>query len=168
QRDRIGDGCRTGADHQPIERHAGVTVGGHDAPALLERERGRLAGGAEHVQSVAAVGQQEARECRRARAIGLAAVVDSGGDGGDDAAELGGHGPSCHPLTLNAASAAMFTSWASLADSGTICTGRSRPTRIGPITVAPPSSCTSLVEIEAEWNAGMISTLAGPVRRQNG
>ena len=25
-----------------------------------------------------------------------------------------------------------------------------------------------LVEIAAEWNAGMISTLAGPVRRQNG
>ena len=52
--------------------------------------------------------------------------------------------------------------------SGTICTGRSSPTSIGPITVAPPSSCSSLVEIEAEWNAGMISTLAGPVSRQNG
>jgi hypothetical protein len=25
-----------------------------------------------------------------------------------------------------------------------------------------------LVEIEAEWNAGMMSTLAGPERRQNG
>src|SRR6516165_6079691 len=73
-----------------------------------------------------------------------------------------------HPLTLNAASAAIFTSWASLAESGTICTDRSSPTRIGPITVAPPSSCNSLVEIEAEWNAGMISTLAGPERRQNG
>ena len=73
-----------------------------------------------------------------------------------------------HPLTLNAASAAMLTSWVSFADSGTICTGRSSPTSIGPITVAPPSSCRSLVEIEAEWNAGMISTLAGPDRRQNG
>src|SRR6478672_5552619 len=73
-----------------------------------------------------------------------------------------------HPLTLNAASAAILTSWASLAESGTICTDRSSPTRIGPITVAPPSSCNSLVEIEAEWNAGMISTLAGPDRRQNG
>ena len=38
----------------------------------------------------------------------------------------------------------------------------------GPITVAPPSSCSILVEIEAEWKAGMTSTLAGPVRRQNG
>src|SRR3954465_11449840 len=73
-----------------------------------------------------------------------------------------------YPLTLKAAGAAMLTSCASLAESGTICTGRSRPTRIGPMTVAPPSSCNSLVEIEAEWNAGMISTLAGPVRRQNG
>src|ERR1700730_2072823 len=72
------------------------------------------------------------------------------------------------PLTLNAAIAAMLTSWASLADSGTICTERSRPTSIGPITVAPPSSISILVEIEAEWNAGMISTLAGPDSRQNG
>src|SRR5215471_16020981 len=33
-----------------------------------------------------------------------------------------------YPLTLNAASAAMLTSCASLAESGTICTGRSSPT----------------------------------------
>src|SRR5580704_12585113 len=72
------------------------------------------------------------------------------------------------PFTLNAASAAMLTSWASLADSDTICTGRSRPTRMGPITVAPPNSVSILVAIEAEWNAGMISTLAGPDSRQNG
>ena len=45
---------------------------------------------------------------------------------------------------------------------------RSRPTSIGPITLAPPSSISILVEIEAEWYAGMISTLAGPDRRQNG
>ena len=50
---------------------------------------------------------------------------------------------------MKAASAAMLPSWLSLADSGTICTARSSPTRIGPITVAPPSSCNSLVEIEA-------------------
>jgi sugar/nucleoside kinase (ribokinase family) len=49
-----------------------------------------------------------------------------------------------------------------LGASGTICTGLSRPTSSGPITVAPPSSCSILVEIEAEWNAGMTSTLAGP------
>jgi len=54
------------------------------------------------------------------------------------------------PVTLKAARAAMLTSWASLAERGTICTGRSSPTRIGPITVAPPSSVKSLVEIEAE------------------
>ena len=62
----------------------------------------------------------------------------------------------------------MLPSWLSLADSGTICTARSSPTRIGPITVAPPSYCKSLVEIEAEWNAGMIRTFAGPDSRQNG
>src|SRR5438034_11784847 len=132
-----------------------------------------------------------ARERGRACAIRLAAVVDRGRDRGDDAVESGvGHVGSrfwttddgrqrtenieCpssvvrYPLTLNAASAAMLTSWVSLAESGTICTGRSRPTRIGPITVAPPSSRSSLVEIEAEWNAGMMSTLAGPDKRQNG
>ena len=37
-----------------------------------------------------------------------------------------------------------------------------------PDHVAPPSSCSILVEIEAEWKAGMISTLAVSVRRQNG
>jgi hypothetical protein len=36
------------------------------------------------------------------------------------------------------------------------------------MTVEPPSSCSILVEIEAEWNAGMTSTLAVPDRRQNG
>ncbi len=44
----------------------------------------------------------------------------------------------------------MLTSWASFADSGTICTERSSPTSIGPITLAPPSSINILVEIEAE------------------
>ena len=52
----------------------------HHALALLERERGRLAGGAEHVQSVAAIGEQKARERGRAGAIGLALVVDGGRD----------------------------------------------------------------------------------------
>ena len=54
------------------------------------------------------------------------------------------------------------------APSGQICTGLSRPTRIGPTTSAPPSEVISWVEIAAEWMAGMISTLAGPVRRMNG
>src|SRR5947199_1249239 len=72
------------------------------------------------------------------------------------------------PLTLYAASAAMLTRSESVVASCTICTGMSRPTSSGPITVAPPSSWSILVEIEAEWNAGMISTLAGPDNRQNG
>src|SRR5262249_35637064 len=199
QRDRVGDRRRAGADHEAIERQTRVAVGGHHALALLERERGGLAGGAEHVQSVAAIGEQKTRQRHRAGAIGLPCFVHGGCDGGDHALKLaGGHVASClrageeqiangrlarrysaflsatgyrlprHPLTLNAASAAILTSWASLAESGTICTDRSSPTRIGPMTVAPPSSCNSLVEIEAEWNAGMISTLAGPDRRQNG
>ena len=46
--------------------------------------------------------------------------------------------------------------------------GLSMPDRIGPITVAPPISCISLVEIEAECRAGTIRMFAGPVRRWNG
>jgi len=62
----------------------------------------------------------------------------------------------------------MLTRSESVAVRRTICTDLSSPTSSGPITVAPPSSCSSLVDIEAEWNAGMISTLAGPDNRQNG
>src|SRR6266511_2527050 len=62
----------------------------------------------------------------------------------------------------------MLTRSISLADRPTICTGLSKPTNSGPITVAPPSSCSILVEMDAEWNAGMTSTLAGPDRRQKG
>src|SRR5262249_52705380 len=110
------------------------------------------------------------RERDRARTVGLALRIHGGGNGGNHATKLVGHEHSRgrHPPTLNAASGAILTGWASVAESGTICTDRSRPARIGPSNVAPPSSCSSLVEIEAEWNAGMISTLAGPERRQNG
>src|SRR5262249_16895197 len=144
------------------ERQTGLPVSGHHAFALLERERGRLAGGAEHVQSIASVGEKKARKRDRARAIGLAPLVHGSGDRRNHPSQFAGHslspkssvfigyGLPDHPLTLNAASAAILTSWASLADSPTICTGRSSPTRIGPITVAPPNSCRSLVEIEAE------------------
>ena len=55
-----------------------------------------------------------------------------------------------HPPILKLASAAILTMSESLAPSATICTGRSRPTISGPMTVAPPSSCNILVEMEAE------------------
>ena len=54
------------------------------------------------------------------------------------------------------------------ADSGQICTDLERPSRMGPTTVAPPRACTSLVEMEAEWMAGMTRMLAESVRRMNG
>src|SRR5580704_7544661 len=73
-----------------------------------------------------------------------------------------------YPPILKLASAAILTMSLSLAFSETICTGFSSPTMSGPITVAPPSSCSMRVEIEAEWNAGMMSTLAVSVSRQNG
>src|SRR6266508_36258 len=170
QRDRIPDRGGAGADHEAIERQVRFAVSGHEALALLTRERRRLAGGAQYVQPVAAVGEQKTRECDGAGTIGFPIFVHCGCNGGNHAAKPVSHNlsPMGHPLTFNAASAAILMSWASLAESGTICTGRSSPTRIGPITVAPPSSCSILVEIEAEWNAGMINTLAGPDRRQNG
>ena len=49
-----------------------VAIGAHHALALLQRERGRLAGGAEHVEAVAAVVEQIARELGGAGAIRLA------------------------------------------------------------------------------------------------
>ena len=52
----------------------------------------------------------------------------------------------------------------------TALAGLAAPAMVSPAMAqsAPPSSCNILVEIDAEWNAGMISTLAGPVRRLNG
>src|SRR5262249_25188511 len=202
QRDRGGDPRCPRANHEAIERQPRPPQGRRHALALLKGDGGGRAGGAEHVQPVAARAEQKPRQRHRAGAIRFPRLVHGGRDGGNHALKLaaGGHVASClranrvancdrrrapcystcyllsapryslprHPLTLNAASAAILTSWASLAESGTICTDRSSPTRIGPITVAPPSSCSSLVEIEAEWNAGMISTFAGPESRQNG
>ena len=84
----IGDRRRAGSDHHAIERQAGSTVGGHQALALLERERRGLAGGAEHVEPVAAIAEQEAGECGGAIAIGLAVFVDRGCDGGNDALQF--------------------------------------------------------------------------------
>jgi hypothetical protein len=95
QRDGVGGRGRTGADHQPIERQACGLVGRHHGLALLKRERGRFAGGAEHIEAVAAGVEQEARELGGARGIRRAGLVDRGGNGGDDAGEfVGGHGGS--------------------------------------------------------------------------
>ena len=44
----------------------------------------------------------------------------------------------------------MFTTSVSLDDKFTICTELSSPTSSGPMTVAPPSSCSILVEIAVE------------------
>ena len=51
---------------------------------------------------------------------------------------------------VRAAMAAMLTMSLSLALRPTIWIGLLRPTSIGPITVQPPSSCSILVEIEAD------------------
>ena len=67
ERDRIRHRGGAGADHQAVERQACRLVGVHHAFALVERERGRLAGGAEHVEAVAAIVEQIARQLGRAR-----------------------------------------------------------------------------------------------------
>ena len=63
---------------------------------------------------------------------------------------------------------AMFRIWLTEADSWQIWTGFDRPRSSGPMTVAPPTACTSLVAMEAEWMAGITRTLASPVRRWKG
>jgi hypothetical protein len=45
--------------------------------------------------------------------------------------------------------AAMLTTSLSLAPKPQICTDRDSPTRMGPMIVAPPSSYSILVEIDA-------------------
>src|SRR5258708_7025302 len=68
----------------------------------------------------------------------------------------------------NAARVAMVTMRETESPSRQTCTGRARPTRIGPTTATSPSAWTSFVEMAAEWMAGMTSTLAGSLRRWNG
>jgi hypothetical protein len=88
----VGDRRRSSAHHEAIERQAVVAVGSHHPPALIERERGRLARGAEHIEAIASVREQEACEHAGARAIGLALLVDRRCDGGNYAGEVGfGH-----------------------------------------------------------------------------
>ena len=87
QCDCIGGRGGAGADHQPVEREPGLFVGRHHGLALLERKRGRLAGGAEHVQPITAGVEQEACKFHRARRIRRAGFIDRGGDGGHDAAK---------------------------------------------------------------------------------
>ena len=55
-----------------------------------------------------------------------------------------------HPPILKLAIAAILTMSESFAPRETICTGFSSPTINGPITVAPPNSCSIRVEMEAE------------------
>jgi hypothetical protein len=88
QHDRIGERGGAGSHHHPGERQTALRIGVHDATALVERERCRLAGGAKHVEAIAAIGQEEARQRDRARAIGLAPFVDSGRDGGNHAMKV--------------------------------------------------------------------------------
>ena len=66
----IGESRRTGTYHEPIQRHAARVIGGHQAHALTERERGCFAGGAEDVEPIASIGKQVSRERDRTGAIG--------------------------------------------------------------------------------------------------
>ena len=52
------------------------------------------------------------------------------------------------------------------ADSGQICTDLDRPSRIGPITVAPPSDWTNLVAIEADYMWGSHCYWMAPARAE--
>src|SRR5262249_31350699 len=67
-----------------------------------------------------------------------------------------------------AASVAKVTISETVAPIGAIWIGFESPLSTGPITVAPPAAAKTLVAIEAEWRAGITSTLAASVRRENG
>ncbi len=96
QRDGVGQGGGAGSDHHPIERQPGRRIGAHHAPALIERERGCLAGGAEHIEPVAAGIEKEARQRRRTGAVRFAFLVHSGCDRGDHAVKCLAHGRCPH------------------------------------------------------------------------
>jgi hypothetical protein len=101
ERHRVGDSGRAGADHHAIQGKLGVAVGVHHLFSFIERERGRLAGGAEHIEPVAAVVDQKARELGGAGDVGRAVFVDRCGDGGDHAAQFRfGHGISSEFVAL--------------------------------------------------------------------
>ena len=87
ERDGIRDRRGAGSHHQAVERQACRLVGAHHRLALVKRERGRLAGGAEHIEAVAAVVEEIARQIGCALEIGRAGLVDRGGNGGDHAAK---------------------------------------------------------------------------------
>ena len=89
--DGIGQGGRTGADHHPLKRQPGCRIGAHHPPALVERERRCLAGGAQHIEPVAAGIEEESRQRCRTGAVRFTLVVDRGCDRGDDAVECLGH-----------------------------------------------------------------------------
>jgi hypothetical protein len=61
-----------------------------------------------------------------------------------------GEAARAQPPILKLAIAAMLTMSESFEPRDTICTGFSSPTITGPITVAPPSSCSMRVEMAAE------------------
>ena len=61
----------------------------HQRQTVAQRERGRLAGGAKHIQRVAAIVEQMLAEFQEARGVGLVVRADRRGDGGDYAAQGG-------------------------------------------------------------------------------
>ena len=62
----------------------------------------------------------------------------------------------------------MLRIWDTEADRAQICTDFPSPSSSGPTEVTPPRRLVSLVEMEAEWIAGITSTLASSVRRTKG
>ena len=90
---RLGERRNAGADHEAVERQAGVGDRVHHGESLLDAERGRLAGRAEQVDGVAAAVEQGLAVGDEARVVGGAAGIDRRRGRGDDAARPGGaHG----------------------------------------------------------------------------
>ena len=83
----IGQRCGAGTHHHALERQTALGIGGHHTAALIERERGGLAGRAQHVETIAAVGEKKTSERERARTIGLTCRIHCRGDCSDYAAQ---------------------------------------------------------------------------------
>ena len=135
-------GRRSNLRHRNVWRRAGTR-----APAS---DRQALAGGR-------AIGEPGRRGQRSDLSPGSCETGDDDGRG-----RLGSRSAaeSPYPPMLKLAIDAMLTISESFAPSETICTGFSNPTIRGPITVAPPSSCSIRVDMAAEWKAGMTRTFA--------
>src|SRR5262245_49388972 len=85
QRNRIGHRGGACTNHATRQREARFCIARHQLPAVFQRERRRLAGRTQHVQAIAPVAEQIARN--GPAAVGFTGAGRGGGDGRENATE---------------------------------------------------------------------------------